>query len=342
MKLTALIPAYNDAYTLRLCLASLVDHFDEIIVLDDASTDETPDVAADFARRNPRVRYARHEGPQLGWVEARNHLAAHTDSDHLFWLDADDVLCEYQADRLRRLAEGPHALVRLRLAEMWGDLYHTTQRLRHQDRCHLYVNRRRFKDLIWGGRAAARPDAEPIPGARVQATVTGPVLIFHLKGVKPDYRLVQRQHVRQYLRMKERPARLSDCVGDLPPEDLHRLALKMLLRSRQDKLRPTYLLEGCRPTGPDAIWPREERLGAGQAAVKDKAEASRLCREICALGMDPAAYSLPLPRGEGRGEGNKKGAPRRPCVIEDALPGRFRIIYDAAGTPIDRLDTEGG
>ena len=94
MKLTALIPAYNDAYTLGLCLASIVEHFDEILVLDDASTDETPDVAADFARRHAHVRYVRHEGRQLGWVEARNRLLALTDAAHLFWLDSDDVLCE--------------------------------------------------------------------------------------------------------------------------------------------------------------------------------------------------------------------------------------------------------
>ena len=33
-KLTALIPVYNDDYALGFCLASIVDHFDEIIVLD--------------------------------------------------------------------------------------------------------------------------------------------------------------------------------------------------------------------------------------------------------------------------------------------------------------------
>jgi len=317
MKLTALIPAYNDAYTLGLCLASIVDHFDEIIVLNDASTDMTPAVAADFARRYGHVRHAQQGGRQLGWVEARNRLASLTDSDHLFWLDADDVLCEYEADNLLRLAEGKRALVRLRLAEMWGDLYHTTQRLRHWDRCHLYVNRRRFKDVIWGGGTCARPiavgpDAAPIPGARVEAAVTDRVMLFHLKGVKPDYRLVQRQHVRRYLRKKERPDRLSDCVGELPPKDVHRLAVKMLLHSRQDKLRPTYLPDGFRPMGPDAIWPGEPGWPGPFKGTG--------AEHPCSGGRVPA----------------------RPRVIEDALPGRFRILYDDAGTPIDRLDTEGG
>lgn len=32
-QLTALIPAHNDDYTLSFCLASIVDHFDETIVL---------------------------------------------------------------------------------------------------------------------------------------------------------------------------------------------------------------------------------------------------------------------------------------------------------------------
>ena len=160
MKLTALIPAYNDDYALRFCLASIVDHFDEIIVLDDASTDNTPDVAADCARRHGHVRYVRHEGRQLGWIEARNRLAAMTEAGHLFWLDADDVLCEYNAHVLQIVAQSPSAVTRLQLCEMWGDFHHTTQRLRHYDRCHVYVNRRAFSDFIWTGGTCARPEGQ--------------------------------------------------------------------------------------------------------------------------------------------------------------------------------------
>ena len=289
MRLTALIPVYNDDYALGFCLASIVQHFDEIIVFDDASTDATPDVASLFASRHTNVRFQRHEGPQLGWVEARNRLAAMTDSEHVFWLDSDDVLCEYNAHLLQEIAERSAPIVRLRLTEMWGDFYHTTQRLNHVDRCHVYVNRRVVKDAVWKGSSGARL----ISGAHVAGTKGPGPLLFHIKGVKPDRRLVERQAVRGYLRRHKRPQSLSvhARLDELTDEEIHRRALKMLLTSRQDKLRSTYV--------------------------------------------------FPLPAGEGGGEG--ASAPRRPGVIEAALPGRFEIVYEGGtamdrGTPIDRID----
>jgi glycosyltransferase involved in cell wall biosynthesis len=277
MKLTALIPAYNDAYTLRFCLASIVAHFDEIIVMDDASTDETPDVCLDFVHRVHHVRYVRHEGRQLGWIGARNVLAGLTDSEHLFWLDADDVLCEYNAHLLREIAAGPRPAVRLQLCEMWGDFYHTTQRLRHYDRCHVYTNRRVLGDVTWSGGTCAWPGwSAPIGG------VNGPgPLFFHIKGVKPDRRLVSRSRIRHYLRDENRENNLESCLAGLDDVAIHELALRFLFTSRQDRLTPTY----------------QAQLGISHPS-----------------------------------------APRRPEVIEDALPGRFEITHDPAGQPLDRVD----
>ena len=291
MKLTALIPVYNDDYTLCFCLASIVNHFDEILILDDASTDDTPDVAVDFARRHSHVRYHRHKGPQLGWIEARNRLAALTESTLLFWLDSDDVLCEYNALLLRRIAEGPQPLVRLQLTEMWGDLCHTTGRLRHYDRCHTFVNRRVMREFAWTGGTCARLTVgarHAVPARSITAHSGPGPLFFHLKGVKPDRRLVERQRIRGYLGAKDRPERLEAFVGarhavpieELSDAQIHQLALHTLLRSRQDHLTPTYTEKGA------------------------------------------------------------PGAPRRPEVIEAALPGRFRIVYSAEGEPVDRIELE--
>ncbi len=309
MKLTALIPVYNDDYALGFCLASLVDHFDEILVLDDASTDHTPDVAADFARKHRNVRFHRHEGRQLGWVEIRNRLAALTDSEHLFWLDSDDVLCEYNAHLLKAIAEGMHPVVNLQICEMWGDFHHTTQRLRHYDRCHFYVNRLAVGGVNWKGGTMACPE----PGRRARCAATeargahkgpGPML-FHIKGVKPDKRLVERQVMRTWLRARNRGqisgdearslqnymASLESAVRRISDEEIHRRALNMLLHSRQDKLVPTYV----------------------------------------AL-MSTAQRFLKLRHFRGH-------TLARPKVIQDALPGRFQIVYEG-GVPVDRVDND--
>jgi hypothetical protein len=309
MKLAALIPAYNDDYALGFCLASIVEHFDEIVVFDDASTDGTPDVAADFARRCRRVRLVRHEGRQLGWIEARNRLARLTDADHIFWLDSDDVLCEYNAHLLRVMAEraerGGPPIVRFCLTEMWGDFFHTTQRLRHYDRCHFYMNRRALKDFVWAGGTCARCNLLPQEegrdecgdGGRSGRRGDGAVhaingmepLFFHIKGVKPDRRLAERHFIRSYLRDPRRPDHLGDfavpavvsSIAEMSPTEAHDIALRVLLHSRQDRLTPTYL------TG---------------STVK-----------------------------------TVEAVPDRPEAIQRALPGRFEIVY-RDGRPIDRID----
>jgi len=252
MKLTALIPVYNDDYTLSLCLASIADHFDEVIVLDDASTDETPDVAAAFARRYKHVRFMRHEGQQLGWINARNRLLELTDSKLLFYLDSDDVLCEYNANALRRIAECGRSAVWLQLCEMWGDLNHTTQRLKHYDPCHVFVDRRKCPTMHWEGGTCSR-----LPEAR-SGLRSPELLFFHIKGVKPDRRLVERSLIRAWMRAG-RQGHIP--IGDMTEDEIHRRAVKMLLTSRQDKPRRSYPDNPNAPRRPAVI---EAAVAGGQ------------------------------------------------------------------------------
>ena len=53
------VPTFNRAASLQKCLASIMAQTYaniELIVSDNASTDETPDVIADYQNRDPRVR----------------------------------------------------------------------------------------------------------------------------------------------------------------------------------------------------------------------------------------------------------------------------------------------
>ncbi len=75
--LSVVVPTYNRAPLLRGCLDSLVeqdfppDQY-EIIVVDDGSVDDTPEVVAVIQGRvnHPRLRYVRVEGRRL--TTARN------------------------------------------------------------------------------------------------------------------------------------------------------------------------------------------------------------------------------------------------------------------------------
>lgn len=89
MKLTIIVPAYNCIPELRQCLAALqaqARHEMEIIVVDDASTDATPAVAAEFGLRV--ILAPRNGGPGT----ARNLGAAVAAGEILLFVDSDVVI----------------------------------------------------------------------------------------------------------------------------------------------------------------------------------------------------------------------------------------------------------
>lgn len=88
-RFSVIIPAYRSAATLARALDSVLAQTEpafEIIVIDDASPDDTADVAA---RYGERVRYLRREH-NAGVSAARNFGAEVARGDWLAFLDADD------------------------------------------------------------------------------------------------------------------------------------------------------------------------------------------------------------------------------------------------------------
>lgn len=74
MKVSIVVPVYNGAHYLKECLDSLLGQTlsdFEILVVDDCSTDSTPTVLLDYARRDPRVRVLTQR-KNLGVSCARN------------------------------------------------------------------------------------------------------------------------------------------------------------------------------------------------------------------------------------------------------------------------------
>lgn len=60
-RIALVIPAYNEARLIRPTLEHVPDYVDRIIVVDDASTDDTPNIMRECGARNPRVELIRHD-----------------------------------------------------------------------------------------------------------------------------------------------------------------------------------------------------------------------------------------------------------------------------------------
>ncbi|HEU5218765.1 MAG TPA: glycosyltransferase [Gemmatimonadales bacterium] len=103
---TVILPTYNRADLLPLAVASALNQTrlpDEILIVDDGSTDDTPAVAAGFGAP---VRYIRQDN--AGVAAARNHGFRVATGDYLALLDADDLwMPDKLAIQLAALAANP-------------------------------------------------------------------------------------------------------------------------------------------------------------------------------------------------------------------------------------------
>ncbi len=87
--ISIIVPAYNNSKELKECLSALntpIYSGSEIIVVDDASTDDTPSVAAQMGARVLRL------GKNSGPAAVRNYGAGHAHGEILFFVDADVVI----------------------------------------------------------------------------------------------------------------------------------------------------------------------------------------------------------------------------------------------------------
>lgn len=94
---SVLVPARNEARNIRRCLESLLAQeypLMEVLVLDDNSTDETPRIVAEMARKDPRLRLIRGQPLPQGWMGknfACHQLAQEARGRWLLFTDADTV-----------------------------------------------------------------------------------------------------------------------------------------------------------------------------------------------------------------------------------------------------------
>lgn len=93
MKLSVVIPVYNTAATLDRCVMSVtaqaVDGM-ELVIVDDGSTDGSPEMCDEWAKKEPSVRVVHQSNQGLG--AARNAGVALCTGEFVTFVDSDDAL----------------------------------------------------------------------------------------------------------------------------------------------------------------------------------------------------------------------------------------------------------
>lgn len=91
MKLTCIIPVYNDAKHIIRAITSALNQSEacEVIVIDDASSDDSAKIVADFATQKPNVRLISLP-KNMGQGFARNFGVMLSKTSYIVFLDSDD------------------------------------------------------------------------------------------------------------------------------------------------------------------------------------------------------------------------------------------------------------
>lgn len=109
---SVIIPCYNYAHFLRGCVESVLSQPGveiRVLVIDDASTDNTPEVGVSLATEDTRVQFRRHP-VNRGHIATYNEGLEWADGDYTVLLSADDLLAPGALERAARLMDA-HASV---------------------------------------------------------------------------------------------------------------------------------------------------------------------------------------------------------------------------------------
>lgn len=102
MRLACIIPVHNMAATVGKAIDSALANCDDVMVVDDCSSDGTPDVLASYGDRITVWRWPRKPSD---WVAAQRVVWDATKADHYTWVGADDWLMPGFGDVVRQNAD---------------------------------------------------------------------------------------------------------------------------------------------------------------------------------------------------------------------------------------------
>lgn len=129
-ELTIIVPSYNNAAFLGMSIGSLSTKSSsvEIIVVDDGSSDNSPEVLAELARSHSNLRVIRQENG--GVSRARNTGIREASGRFIMFVDADDRLLPNALDRISRCMRDYNtdivvfrSFCKGREVEQWGEFF---------------------------------------------------------------------------------------------------------------------------------------------------------------------------------------------------------------------------
>lgn len=129
---TVLMPVWNGDRFIAEAIESILNQTErnfEFLIVDDGSTDETPEILAGLARRDPRIRVIRLE--HGGIVAALNHGLAECQTEWVARMDADDIAHPRRLEmQLQAVGKHPRAVLCHTQVEYFGDSRFVTRSAR--------------------------------------------------------------------------------------------------------------------------------------------------------------------------------------------------------------------
>lgn len=130
----------NESAVLKRCLDSLNGLYDELIIVDTGSTDDTKEIASLYTDKIY----------ELEWIDdfsyARNFAFSKCTKDYIYSVDADEVLDEVNRNRFLDIKE--NLLPEIEIVQMWyvnTNEFSTTENFQKELRPKLYKRLREFK-----------------------------------------------------------------------------------------------------------------------------------------------------------------------------------------------------
>ncbi|SKA18953.1 Glycosyltransferases, probably involved in cell wall biogenesis [Marinactinospora thermotolerans DSM 45154] len=230
-----IVPAYNEEAVIGRCLDALLaqtEPIDEILVVDNNSTDRTADIVRGYRHRGVRLL----SEPRQGLIPARDHGFDSADGDVLGRIDADTVVEADWAARLREVFADPTVAAATGPSWFHDAPLRRTGLAAQRLLCHRVNRVLSGHPMLWGSNMAlSRVGWEKLRGH----TCPGPDIFEDLDLAIHLHRLGLRVHYAERLRAATSIRRLSGPAGDL------RRYLRMWPR--------TYRLHGQRRAAAGAV-----------------------------------------------------------------------------------------